>query len=152
MKLKLLILWPSFRTARAKPAVLSVIPAASPPAFSTLIEEQSRVEVADVKKEPTVRKVPPPKLTTSRPIAPGILKRAMSWLQRNYSTTAKRQLRVSDSVSLGDKRFVAIVHADGHKFLIGGGSSGVSLLTQLEKQPDSVEAHLPIHELTERSA
>ncbi|MGA2534415.1 MAG: flagellar biosynthetic protein FliO [Terracidiphilus sp.] len=80
------------------------------------------------------------------------MKRAFSWLQKNYSPAAKKPLRVSDSVSLGDKRFVAIVHADGHKFLIGGGSAGVSLLTQLEKEPDSVEGHLPIHELTERSA
>jgi hypothetical protein len=151
MKLRLLILWPSFRTARAKPSVLSVVPSASPPAFSSLIE-QSADKDPDEKPEQTVRRVPSPKLAPPRQTAPGTLRRALSWLQRNYSPVAKKHLRVSDTVSLGDKRFVAIVHADGHKFLIGGGSSGVSLLTQLEKQPEAVEAHLPIHELTERSA
>ena len=151
MKLRVLILWPSFRTARPKAKVLSVVPSASPPSFSAVIE-QSREKEPDGKKELPARKVPPPKLAPPRQTTPGFLKQALSWLQKNYSPAAKKQLRVSDSVSLGDKRFVAIVHADGHKFLIGGGSAGVSLLTQLEKQPDSVEEHLPIHELTERSS
>ena len=42
-----------------------------------------------------------------------------------------RRLRVSETVSLGEKRFVSIVEVDGTSFLIGGGSGNVSLLTQL---------------------
>ena len=45
-----------------------------------------------------------------------------------------RRLRVSETVSLGEKRFVSIVEVDGTSFLIGGGTAGVSLLTQLENK------------------
>ena len=45
-----------------------------------------------------------------------------------------RRMRVSETVSLGDKRFVSIVEVDGQSFLIGGGSSGVALLTSLERR------------------
>ncbi len=49
---------------------------------------------------------------------------------------------MTETVSLGEKRFVAVVYAEGHKFLIGGGSSGVALLTQLgdESFEDSLQA------------
>ena len=42
-----------------------------------------------------------------------------------------RRLRVSETVTLGDKRFVSIVSVDGGDYLIGGGAATVSLLTQL---------------------
>jgi flagellar biogenesis protein FliO len=45
-------------------------------------------------------------------------------------TTTKR-MRVAETVSLGEKRFVSIVNVEGREFLIGGGSSGVTLLAQL---------------------
>jgi hypothetical protein len=38
---------------------------------------------------------------------------------------------VSETISLGEKRFVAIVAVEGREFLIGGGVSGMSLLAQL---------------------
>jgi flagellar biogenesis protein FliO len=41
-------------------------------------------------------------------------------------------MRVTENVPLGEKRFVALVTVDGREFLIGGGPSGVSLLSQLE--------------------
>jgi hypothetical protein len=47
-----------------------------------------------------------------------------------------RCLRVVETVPLGEKRFVAIVEAEGERFLIGGGASGVSLLTSLKGQPE----------------
>jgi hypothetical protein len=34
---------------------------------------------------------------------------------------------------LGEKRFVAIIHAHGRKYLVGGGASGVALLTSLDE-------------------
>jgi flagellar biogenesis protein FliO len=52
---------------------------------------------------------------------------------------AAKQLKLVESVSLGEKRFVAVVHADGRRFLVGGGASGVSLLAQLEESPKSTE-------------
>ena len=36
------------------------------------------------------------------------------------------------TVSLGEKRFVAVIQIDGLQFLIGGGASNVALLAQLE--------------------
>jgi len=59
------------------------------------------------------------------------LMRAFSWVQSKYAMTATKRLRVSETVSLGEKRFVALVTVEGREFLIGGGSAGVSLLAQL---------------------
>jgi flagellar biogenesis protein FliO len=39
---------------------------------------------------------------------------------------------VAASVSLGDKRFIAVVQVDGLQFLIGGGATNVALLAQLK--------------------
>ena len=65
-------------------------------------------------------------------LAPGLLSRAWFWLNSRHGLAATKQLRVAETVQLGDKRFVAVVQVEGRKFLIGGGASGVSLLTQLE--------------------
>lgn len=69
-----------------------------------------------------------PARTESAPL----LTRAWKWLQKQNAFSQKKQLRVSDTVSLGEKRFVAVVHVEGQKFLIGGGSAGVSLLAELD--------------------
>lgn len=63
-----------------------------------------------------------------------ILQRGWCWLQQNGKIRVQaksRRLRVSETVSLGEKRFVSIVEVDGHSFLIGGSSSNVALLTEL---------------------
>jgi hypothetical protein len=208
MKLKVRILWPTFRRARPEPIFLSVVPVQEPiqlpcpivtlglsstpatvetfapfptaepipiavsagaslgasqplssaaqmpaaiPFLSTLIDRASDDSLGAV-KQTTVRQVPPPKLNVIRQVGPGILRRSLSWLRKNYSPSGKKQLRVTESISLGEKRFVAIIHAEGHKFLIGGGSTGVSLLTQLGESKDSAGAQLSIHELAERTA
>ncbi len=46
-------------------------------------------------------------------------------------TPKSRRLRVNETVSLGDKRFVSIVAVDGVDYLIGGGAASVALLTRL---------------------
>ncbi len=43
-----------------------------------------------------------------------------------------RRLRVSETVSLGEKRFLSIVEVDGQAFLVGGSSVNVALLASLE--------------------
>lgn len=65
-----------------------------------------------------------------------LLTRAWKWLQKQNAFSPKKQLRVSDTVSLGEKRFVAVVHVEGQKFLIGGGSAGVSLLAELDSDAE----------------
>jgi hypothetical protein len=43
-----------------------------------------------------------------------------------------KRLQVAETVSLGEKRFVAVIKVDGREFLIGGGATNVSLLAQLD--------------------
>lgn len=67
-----------------------------------------------------------------------MLKQIWSWIQARYSASTTKRLRVAEVASLGDKRFVALVTVEGREFLIGGGASGVSLLTPLEMSAGSV--------------
>jgi len=63
-----------------------------------------------------------------------VLARGWSWLQQRVKTQqAKKRLRVCESVSLGEKRFIAVVQVDGEQFLVGGSSSSVSTLAHLEQ-------------------
>jgi hypothetical protein len=61
------------------------------------------------------------------------LARIWSWLHSKYKKSASKRLRLSEVVSLGDKRFVALVKVEDREFLVGGAASGLSLLAQLEK-------------------
>ncbi len=61
------------------------------------------------------------------------LARIWSWLHSKYTKSAGKRLRLSEVVSLGDKRFVALVKVEDREFLVGGAASGLSLLAQLEK-------------------
>jgi hypothetical protein len=73
----------------------------------------------------------------AKPPRPGALMRLFSWLQKRAVLRATKQLRVSETISLGEKRFVAILQVENRKFLIGGGASNVALLTQLDAQSES---------------
>jgi hypothetical protein len=60
------------------------------------------------------------------------LTRAWQWVQARSKTTRRtRKLRVCESAQLGEKRFVALIQADGQRFLIGGTSTSISLLATL---------------------
>jgi len=50
-----------------------------------------------------------------------------------------RRLRLSESLPLGEKRFVAVIEFESEQFLIGGGSAGVSLLARLGEAADFPE-------------
>ena len=49
---------------------------------------------------------------------------------------SNRRLRITETVSLGDKRFVSLIEVDGRSFLIGGGGGNVALLTTLPPQAE----------------
>lgn len=66
------------------------------------------------------------------PASRGVLNRVFAWLQTSYRNRNVRKLRVTETVSLGEKRFVAILHVDDRKYLIGGGASSVALLTSID--------------------
>jgi Flagellar biosynthesis protein, FliO len=65
---------------------------------------------------------------------------AWSWGRRQLGPQqARKRLRVCESVSLGEKRFVAVIEVDGEQILVGGASSSVATLARLE----------PSHEFSE---
>lgn len=64
---------------------------------------------------------------------------AFQWmLQRVTVKQARKNLKVCENVSLGEKRFVAVIQVDEERFLIGGSSSSVSLLTRLQETKSCV--------------
>ncbi|MGB6744442.1 MAG: flagellar biosynthetic protein FliO [Terracidiphilus sp.] len=97
-------------------------------------KETKLQEPAQPAKEPVVNEAPAPPLTG------GLLIRGLAWLKKNNKFAAAKQLRVAETVSLGEKRFVSVIQVDGQKFLIGGGSQGVTLLTQLGAAQAAAEA------------
>lgn len=65
--------------------------------------------------------------------ASGLLSRAWNWLrERQAARSNPKRLRVASTVSLGEKRFVAVIHVDDREFLVGGGAANVALLAQLK--------------------
>lgn len=88
----------------------------------------------------------------------GLLRRAWKWVTRQsagiLSRGAVRRLRVAETVSLGEKRFVSILHVDGEQFLVGGSSANVVLLAKLDPNAQSTEAESfgSVVARTERSA
>ncbi len=53
------------------------------------------------------------------------------WILSRQNRTS-RQLRLGETVSLGDKRFVAVLEYEDRKLLIGGSANSVVLLTDLQ--------------------
>jgi hypothetical protein len=76
---------------------------------------------------------------SSQPQRPrsGVLAHVWSWLYAKYASPAAKRLRVAEMVPLGEKRFLAVVCVEGREFLIGGGASGVSVVTQLGTSRES---------------
>jgi Flagellar biosynthesis protein, FliO len=67
----------------------------------------------------------------------GLLSRLWRWLRSfQISGASERRLKVADTVSLGDKRFVAVVQVDGKNFLLAGGPANIALLAQLNEKDD----------------
>lgn len=65
----------------------------------------------------------------------GLISRAWGWLRAWQGTRSPtRRLRVAETVSLGEKRFVAVVQVDGRHFLLAGGAANIALLAQLDTQ------------------
>jgi flagellar biogenesis protein FliO len=63
------------------------------------------------------------------------LMRMWNWIQQKFSVQrTRKRLRVCESVSLGEKRFVAVIQVDGEQFLVGGSSNSVSTLARLDRK------------------
>jgi hypothetical protein len=101
--------------------------------FASALGDAQKSKPTSVEK--AARRIPAPELIQQKikALAPqfGLLGKALSWFRTRATTS--QHLRLAETVSLGEKRFVAIIHVEGRKFLIGGGTAGVSLLTQLDE-------------------
>ena len=97
----------------------------------------------------TTRRVLPPEPEEFKPEMPprGLLGSLFSWLRGG--APARKQLRLVETVPLGEKRFVAIIHAQGRKYLVGGGTSGVALLTSLDEPVSHSDSIAPVAEPVE---
>jgi len=100
-------------------------------------------QVLGIRRKPAALEAPAPLGTTEcAPELPvkgtanhfgGLLSSLVNWIRdRRNKVFQSNKLRITDTISLGDKRFVSVVHVDGQRFLIGGSSSTVALLTPLE--------------------
>ncbi len=64
----------------------------------------------------------------------------ISLLWQKAGTRGKyRRLRLRESLSLGEKRFVAVIEFESQQFLIGGGAASVNLLARLGETADFPE-------------
>jgi hypothetical protein len=62
----------------------------------------------------------------------GLLSRVWRWIRSRQATRSNnKRLHVAATVSLGEKRFAAVLQVDGLQYLIGGGGTNVTLLAQL---------------------
>lgn len=66
------------------------------------------------------------------------LKALMHAVQRARAKQAKPKLSLCNSLSLGEKRFVAVIEFERDRFLIGGASNAVCLLANLGERPEPV--------------
>lgn len=100
------------------------------PALVPFSEYLGKLGASAIRRQEEMAISPPP---TQKPAAAerSLFTRAISWLNGNCATP--KRLRVLETVTLGDKRLVAVIQADGQRFLIGGGPAGVSLLTPLDQ-------------------
>lgn len=77
-----------------------------------------------------------PQTHSAEPVKSGFLTTTWAWLLAARAKAAGKRMRLQETVSLGDKRILALLEIDGRRFLVGGGSSGVSLLAQLDAERD----------------
>ena len=154
MTIKVKIKRPLFRTAQPGygARLYNFTPPPSERTFiDTLAECAGRQDVAPLKNQHVHRAPSPiqPRLQpriekeksadekiqkASREQTPGALPKLFSWLRTKYAQRPVKKLRVAETVSLGEKRFVAILQVDDRKYLIGGGGSNVALLTALDAE------------------
>jgi hypothetical protein len=122
------------QTAPDQPPLVAPDPVAATPKFHTLLREYEDKTAVD---PPRLLELSWPDRTTARlkkrPKA-NTLARAWSWLSTQYPLAPAKRMRMVQNIPLGEKRFVALVTVDNREFLIGGGASGVSLLSQWDSE------------------
>jgi flagellar biogenesis protein FliO len=86
------------------------------------------------------QEAPPTRLFFAFEKAVATLNSAWKWMQERSKVQRRaRKLRVCETAQLGDKRFVALIQADGQRFLVGGTSNSVTLLATLPRRKNARE-------------
>ena len=76
-----------------------------------------------------------PQLQAPLQVSNSLISTVWRWIKsKQFTRSSTKRLQVTSSVSLGEKRFVAVVQVDGRQFLVGGGATNVSLLAQLDSK------------------
>lgn len=123
----------------------SIIPELPPSAFHAALRECERnLAEGIVKSAPaTVPETAPARTDPWAGVKQlrvlGSVARTWSWLQSKYAYSSTKRLRLAETVSLGEKRFVAIVSVENREYLIGGAPSGLSLLAQWGKSAEAAD-------------
>ncbi len=60
------------------------------------------------------------------------LKNIWQWTRRAVTARKTRRLRVCETLSLGERRFLAVIEFDRQEFLVGGTGNSLELLAQLQ--------------------
>jgi flagellar biogenesis protein FliO len=55
------------------------------------------------------------------------------WTQRAMRSRKTKRLRVRETLSLGERRFLAVIEFDSQEFLVGGTGSSLALLARLHE-------------------
>ena len=123
-------------TLIAQSAAMSWTTVASTTPKPPAVHETAIVKATPVKAAPD-KAAAIPATVANQPITDLVagVTRLWDWLQsKRQSQLSAKRLRVRETVSLGDKRFVALIEADGRHFLIGGASNQVSMLANLNDE------------------
>jgi flagellar biogenesis protein FliO len=72
-----------------------------------------------------------------------ILRKLWQAGQRALKSRSVRRLRVRESLSLGERRFLAVIEFDQQEFLVGGSGSSLTLLARLQEGKVVTEQPLP---------
>lgn len=65
----------------------------------------------------------------------GLLSKLWLWLmEKQRAHSQSKTLKLEETLSLGQKRFVAVIQVNGERYLVGGGATDVALLAKLDKK------------------
>jgi flagellar biogenesis protein FliO len=68
-----------------------------------------------------------------------ILNGMLSGIRTIGRSRRQRSMRLCETLPLGDRRYLALVEVDGHRFLVGAAGNSLSLLARLSLPPEAPE-------------
>lgn len=70
-------------------------------------------------------------LSSPQSFSDAVLKNLRQWVLAILKPRKSRRLRVCETLSLGERRFVAVIEFDHQQFLVGGSGNSLELLARL---------------------